>query len=126
MTRLVNISELCKILNLIDHKTKKPQNHIIRYWEKEFKNIKPKKINNRRYYSLQDIENIKLIKSLLKNEKLTIAGAKNILQLRTKKLDVSNNDSLKASLFRSSFKTRTKKILQKINKLKRYGKKNSS
>ena len=46
MIKLINISELSKKLNLIDPVTKKPLNHIIRYWEKEFKEIKPKKINN--------------------------------------------------------------------------------
>ena len=44
MNKLVNISQLSKILDLIDPKTKKPQNHILRYWEKEFKEIKPKKL----------------------------------------------------------------------------------
>ena len=51
MSKLINISELSKMLNLIDSKTKKPANHVLRYWEKEFKEIKPKKINKRRYYS---------------------------------------------------------------------------
>ena len=48
MSKLINISELSKMLNLIDPKTKKPLNHVLRYWEKEFKEIRPKKINNRR------------------------------------------------------------------------------
>ena len=51
MSKLINITEASKILNLIDPKTKKPLNHVLRYWEKEFKQIKPIKINNRRYYS---------------------------------------------------------------------------
>ena len=51
MTKLMKISELSESLNLINPKTKKPLNHVIRYWEKEFKQIRPKKINNRRYYS---------------------------------------------------------------------------
>ena len=50
MNKLLTISELSKILNLIDPVTKKPQNYVLRYWEKEFKQIKAKKINNRRYY----------------------------------------------------------------------------
>ena len=62
MNKLLNISEASKILNLIDPKTKKPLNHVLRYWEKEFNEIKPKKINNRRYYSQKQIEIIKLIK----------------------------------------------------------------
>ena len=63
MIKLINISELSKKLNLIDPVTKKPLNHIIRYWEKEFKEIKPKKINYRRYYSLKQVEIIKMINS---------------------------------------------------------------
>ena len=51
MTKLINISEVSKIVNLIDPTTKKPLNHILRYWEKEFTQIKPIKINNQRYYS---------------------------------------------------------------------------
>ena len=47
MSKLINISELSKMLNLIDPKTKKPLNHVLRYWEKEFKEIRPKKINTR-------------------------------------------------------------------------------
>ena len=44
MTKFITISELSKTLNLINPKTKKPLNHILRYWEKEFKEIKPKPI----------------------------------------------------------------------------------
>ena len=51
MKKFYSISELSKNLNLIDPSSNKPLNHILRYWEKEFKQIKPKKINNRRYYS---------------------------------------------------------------------------
>ena len=62
MSKLVRISDLSKILNLVDPITKKPLNHIIRYWEKEFKEIRPRKINNIRYYSSKQIELIKMIK----------------------------------------------------------------
>ena len=70
MNKLLTISEVSKILSLTDPKTKKPLNHILRYWEKEFKLIKPKKINNRRYYTAQQVEIIKMIKFLLKNRLL--------------------------------------------------------
>ena len=43
MSKLIRISELSKMLNLVDPLTKKPLNHILRYWEREFKEIKPKK-----------------------------------------------------------------------------------
>ena len=62
MDKLINISELAKSLDLIDNKTKKPLNHILRFWEKEFKQIKPVTINKRRYYSKKQVGIIKLIK----------------------------------------------------------------
>ena len=126
MNKLLNISELSKILNLVDPKTKKPLNHILRYWEKEFKQIKPKKINNRRYYSPKQVETVKLIKFLLKNKGLTISGVKNVLDLNTNKLDDHNSDSLKASYYLQNFKDKSKSILEKINRIKKYGKKNPS
>jgi DNA-binding transcriptional MerR regulator len=126
MKKFLSISELSKILNLIDSKTKKPLNHILRYWEKEFRQIKPKKINNRRYYSPKQVETVKLIKFLLKNKGLTISGVKNVLDLNTNKLDDHNSDSLKASYYLQNFKDKSKSILEKINRIKKYGKKNPS
>ena len=126
MNKLISISELSKILNLVDPKTKKPLNHVLRYWEKEFSSIRPKKINNRRYYSAKQVEIIKMVKFLLRNKGMTILGVKNILKLNINKLDVNNNHSLKADYYKNSLKTKSKAVLEKINKLKNYGKKNSS
>ena len=114
------------MLNLVDPKTKKPFNHILRYWESEFKEIKPKKINNRRYYSKDQIEIIKMIKFLLKNKGMTISGVKNLVKLNINKLDVREYDSLKADYYKSNLKIKTTKILEKIKRIKNYGKKNSS
>ena len=80
MNKLINISQLSKILDLIDPKSEKPQNHILRYWESEFKELKPKKINKRRYYSEKQVEIAKMIKFLLKNKGMTILGVKNLLK----------------------------------------------
>ena len=126
MSKLINISELSKILNLIDSKTKKPLNHVLRYWEKEFKEIRPKKINNRRYYSSKQIEKIKLIKFLLKNKGMSIMGAKKMLNLNRNKLDDYQSDSLKAEYYKENIKLKSKLLLNKINKIKKNGKKNSS
>ena len=126
MSKLINISELSKILNLIDPKTKKPLNHVLRYWEKEFKEIRPKKINNRRYYSSKQIEKIKLIKFLLKNKGMTIMGAKKMLNLNRNKLDDYQFDSLNAEYYKENIKLKSKLLLNKINKIKKNGKKNSS
>ena len=125
MNKLLSISELSKILNLVDSKSKKPLNHILRYWEKEFKQIKPKKINNRRYYSAKQVETVKLINFLLKNAGMTIKGVKNILNLNINKLDDYNSDSLKVDYYKSSLKNKSLKLLNKIKILKKYGKKNS-
>ena len=126
MTKLLTISEVSKILNLINPKTKKPQNHILRYWENEFKEIKPKKINNRRYYSPDQVEIIKMIKFLLKNKGMTTFGVKKLLNITANKLDVNNAHGLKADYYKNLLKSKSKTLLQKINKLKIYGKKNSS
>ena len=127
MNKLINITDLCKILNDNNLKIKKTYAHTIRYWEKKFRQIKPKIINNRRYYSKDDIELIKNIRYLLKIEKITILGTKNILNSNTKKLDYDNVDSLGYhSIKKNLFKIKTKKILNKIKKLKDHGKKNSS
>ena len=126
MSKLINISELSKILNLIDTKTKKPANHVLRYWEKEFKEIKPKKINKRRYYSSKQIEKIKFIKFLLKNKGMSIMGAKKMLNLNRNKLDDYQSDSLKAEYYKENIKLKSKLLLNKINKIKKNGKKNSS
>ena len=125
MNKLLKISQLSKILKLIDPLSGKPLNHVLRYWEKEFKQIKAKKINNRRYYSYKQVETAKLIKFLLKNKGMTIAGVKKILNLNINKLDDYNSHSLKAEYYKNKFKDKSKKLLIKIKRLKNYGKKNS-
>ena len=126
MSKYLNITEVSKILDLIDPKTKRPLNHVLRYWENEFKEIKPKKINKRRYYSQEQVEIIKMIKFLLKNKGMTIAGVKNLFDSNINKLDDANAHSLKADYYKELFKSKSKILLQKIKKLKNYGKKHSS
>ncbi len=126
MKKFYNISEVSKILNLVNPTTNKPLNYILRYWEKQFKAIKPKKINNRRYYSSEQVEIIKMIKFLLKNKGMTISGVKGIIDINTKKLDADNKYSLKTDYYKKVLKTKSKLLIEKINNIKRYGKKNSS
>ena len=74
------IGEITKELNLVDKKTGNLQTHTIRYWETQFKQIRPIiKAGKRRYYSVKNFETIKYIKFLLKERGLTINGAKKIL-----------------------------------------------
>ncbi len=72
-----SISEVAEILNLKNKN--KLSTHTIRYWEKEFKQIKPKIFNSRRYYDKKNIEILKKIKFLLKDEGLKIEGVKKVL-----------------------------------------------
>ena len=125
MNKLYNISETAKILNLINPKSKKPLNHVLRFWEKEFELIRPKKINNRRYYNSKQLETLKMIKFLLKNKGMTISGVKKIFKSKINKLDDSKTNSLKADYYKSYLRIKSKKLLDKVNKLKNYGKKNS-
>ncbi len=123
MTKLINISQLANLLNLVNSKTQKPSNYILRYWEREFKQIKPTILKNRRYYSEKQINIIKLIKFLLKDKGMTVNGVKNVLKSNINSLDDYNSYSLKADYLKESIKTKSKTILEKINKLKKNGKK---
>lgn len=121
MDKLLGITEVTRLLNLINPKTKKPLNHTLRFWEKEFKQIKPKIINKRRYYSKKQIDCIKLIKYLIKDKGMSILGVKNILKSSFNSLDVNDLHSLKTEYQKINIKNKTKKILEKINKLKKNG-----
>ena len=125
MSRLVKITELSKILDLVNQNTRKPQNHTLRFWEKEFRQIKPKIINKQRYYSIEQVELIKFIKYLIKDKGMTINGVKKVLNLEINKLDDYNLHSLKTDYNKIFLKDKIFKVLKKIKKLKEYGKKNT-
>ena len=126
MKKFISISEATKAIGLIDKKSKKPINSTLRYWETKFKQIKPIKINNRRYFTQKQVGLLKMIKFLLKNKGMTISGVKNLLNLNRNKLDDPNHHSLNTEYFRNSVKTKSKILLEKINKIRNYGKKNTS
>ncbi len=55
--------------------------HVLRYWESEFNNIKPKRATSRqRLYRREDVELILVIKNLLHVQGYTIAGARKLIQ----------------------------------------------
>tara|TARA_B100000242_G_scaffold59146_1_gene35277 strand:- start:35 stop:406 length:372 start_codon:yes stop_codon:yes gene_type:complete len=91
------IGEVVKIIGLKSKRDGISPTHTIRYWEKEFKQIKPKILNgNRRYYDKKNIDLIKKIHFLLKDQGMTIKGVKKILKnLDTLKLDENLNESIK-------------------------------
>ena len=93
-----SIGEVAKDLKLINSKTGKLNTHTIRFWEKEFKQIKPKILNGkRRYYDQKNIELLKKVLFLLKDQGMTIKGVKRILnKSEPLKLDEITNHSIKA------------------------------
>ena len=108
------ISEVAKELNLIDKKTGKLQTHTIRYWETQFKQIKPTIMaGRRRYYSSKNIKMLNYIKSLLKVEGFTVIGVKKILDSR--KLE-SIDDSVNFGVYKPVNKS-TKVIKDKIKNI---------
>tara|TARA_B100000579_G_scaffold269114_1_gene222113 strand:+ start:40 stop:420 length:381 start_codon:yes stop_codon:yes gene_type:complete len=125
MDKLITITQLSTMLNLINKKTKKPSNHILRFWEKKFKQIRPTQLNNRRYYTNEQVEIIKLIKYLLKDKGFTINGVKKILNNNVNSLDDYNSIKLKTDYQKENIKLKSKKLLEKLKRLKRYGKKNT-
>ena len=125
MVKLISISELSISLKLINTSSKKPKNYILRYWEKEFKQLRPTIINKRRYYSTNQADLAKLIKFLLKDKGLTINGVKNILNSKINNLDDYNSYGLKTEYYKKNIKDRSIKVLEKIKQIKKYGKKNS-
>ena len=115
------IGEVAEIVGLIDKKKGTLSTHTIRFWEKEFSQIKPKILSGkRRYYSNKEIRKIKLIKYLLKEKGMTIKGVKAVLNNPksltlddTTKYSVSNQSQNKEKI-----KDKIKKISKIIDELK--------
>ena len=112
-----SIGEVAKILNLVNKKKGTLNTHTIRFWEKEFKQIKPNILNgNRRYYNNDTIEVLKKVKYLLKDQGMTINGAKKVLNSdKSLKLDELPNNSISANY---SIRNKLKKISDIIKQLK--------
>ena len=116
------IGEVAKILNLKSNNKGVLPTHVIRFWETQFKQIKPKILNsNRRYYDEKTINLLKKIKFLLKDQGMTINGVKKILNNKDSlKLDEIADKSIRAE----NLKNKLLKISNKLKELKN-GKKNT-
>ncbi len=122
--KFLKISEVTKILGLVDNNNKN-MTHILRFWEKNFKEINPLKLNgNTRYYNQELLEKLKLIKHLLKEKGMTIKGVKLVLKKGIYSLDDYHSFNVKDDYLKKNLIERTKKILNKIRKIKN-GKKNT-
>jgi DNA-binding transcriptional MerR regulator len=113
------IGEVAKALDLVNPKSGKLSTHTIRFWEKEFKQIKPKIFaGKRRYYDQKTIEFLKKIKFLLKDKGFTINGVKKLLINESSfKLDESSNRFINIS--KNNFKTKLEKISNLVKEIKK-------
>ena len=110
------IGEVAKLLNLIDKKKGTLSTHTIRFWEKEFKQIKPKIFTGyRRYYDEKSIDMLKKIKYLLKDKGMTLNGVKKALNSEDSNIDELYNTTIK---HKNIFKSKLKKIKNLIETLK--------
>ena len=123
-TKYKTIGEVAKILNLVNEMNGVPSTHTIRFWEKEFKQIKPKVFaGNRRYYDDKTINLLKKIKYLLKDKGMTIIGVKKLLNSSDSDIDELYNTSIKQ---KNIVKSKLKKIKNILIELKeKNGQKNT-
>ena len=116
--QLLTISEAATLLGLINKKNKKPSTHRLRFWESKFKQLKPLILaGNRRYYSVKNINVLKTIIFLLKEQGLSVKGAIKIMDRTVKQLDDTKVSSIKTEYYKKFIKTKSIKILNRIKKL---------
>ena len=113
------IGEVVEILDLKTRSGNKTSTHTIRYWEKEFKQIKPKILSgNRRYYNKSNVDLLKKIKFLLKEQGMTINGVKKILNKgHSNHLDEISNKSIRTDNLRNKI-SNISKIIKDLKKIK--------
>ena len=112
------IGEVAEILNLKNANNGKLNTYILRFWEKEFKQIKPLVLNNRRrYYDMKTVNLLKKIKYLLKDEGMTIKGVKNMLD--KKRFNLDDASKLPINVSDNNLKLRLNKISNILKELKK-------
>jgi len=113
-----SISEVAKITDL--------EQYVLRYWESEFEQLKPAKNRaGNRIYTNRDIKLILYIKKLLRDERYTIEGAKQVLKTYTPEVDTGEQlELIDAPKARTKIKDEqlradvleTKEVLQELLK----------
>ena len=118
-TAYKTIGEVAKMLNLVNKKNGNLNTHTIRFWEKEFKQIRPKILTgNRRYYDQSSIEILKKVKYLLKEQGMTINGVKKLLNNdKSLKLDEFSNNPI--SVDNIKIKNRLNNISNLVKQIKK-------
>jgi DNA-binding transcriptional MerR regulator len=106
------IGEVCNLLGL--------KAHVLRYWEKEFSQVKPqKKLGRNRRYTLADIELLKRIKYMLYEQRFTIDGVRKKLKEKERQPNQTELDftEKREDLIKQLFRDlkEAKEILKKID-----------
>ena len=116
-----SIGEVAKLLNLVSQKTGKLNTHTIRFWEKEFKQIRPRIFSGkRRYYDNKTIEILKKIKFLLKEKGMTINGVKkHLINKNSFDLDELSYTSINSK--NNNLKSKIEKISKLVKEIKKLG-----
>ena len=110
------IGEVVRFFQTRSKKSKSIPAHTIRFWEKEFKQLKPKILNgNRRYYDHKNINLLEKIHFLLKEQGMTINGVKKILN--SNNLNIDENEKKIISSY--NIKYRLNRINNLIKNLKK-------
>ena len=109
------------MLGLFNEKNGKLTTHTIRFWEKEFKQVKPKIFaGKRRYYDKKSIELLKMIRFLLKEKGFTINGVKKFLINKSSfDLDETFNSSINTT--KKDLKSKIEKISNLAKEIKKLG-----
>ena len=104
-----SISEVAKITGL--------KEYVLRYWEKEFEQLKPRKNRGgNRIYTQKDIEVVNKINHLRKKEKLTIEGTRTKLTMKKQKEEkASIQSTAKAKTLIGQIRTDIKKMLEDLS-----------
>ena len=93
--------------------------YTLRYWEKNFKNIKPVKvINKRKYFDKKSIFEIEKIIYLLKIKKYSIEGVKNFIKKQKKALDVIDKNNVDTDTIKTTLEFKVKMLSERVSKLK--------
>ena len=116
-----SIGEVAKLLNLVSQKTGKLNTHTIRFWEKKFRQIRPKIFSGkRRYYDNKAIEILKKIKFLLKEKGMTINGVKkHLINKNSFDLDELSYTSINSK--NNNLKSQIEKISRLVKEIKKLG-----
>ena len=102
------ISEVSKDLSL-------PQ-HVLRFWETKFAQIKPiKRGGGRRYYRPEDVDLLKGIKNLLYNDGYTIRGVQKVIKENGSKNILFSNNKANSKLSQKTFTDRENSYISEQN-----------